>query len=367
MKCSARTLASPANLICVVFIAAFFTIYEISRELGRLRTWCDHVSPSSTSEGVSSSSHSHVCSPRSCAFPLSDVALHIPAITLAGQVVSPPHLLVATNFYGKCQFGEGEKICNDFKSGIIGDLHVLQAAATSLHGQCSTTTLVVDVGANIGQFSNFFLAMGCRVFAIEPQRPMQNMIISSAIVNGFSDRLVLFRGALASQEGSMNITAPWSPGGRHLNPLKAKYISTKTFTLTQVISSHVRFLKIDVDGPEALILPALGDCIRQYEIDNIMAELSVSLWHTFGIPRDKMAEILLHVFDGRYSIYLTASSEFPLYSPDVLRKLTFLEEFHFFTKIYYVPRRFLEEVLKMNNYSTKNLFFTKVYTPPANV
>lgn len=61
---------------------------------------------------------------------------------------------------------------------------------TILKGQCDNddfrrNPLVVDVGANLGYFTNYAASFGCRVKAFEPIPVLNRHIAYSAALNGF--------------------------------------------------------------------------------------------------------------------------------------------------------------------------------------
>jgi FkbM family methyltransferase len=312
--------------------------------------------------GISSNSHSDndVCFPDQCGSPYEDVAIHVPPYARGGKLLIPGYRLVATDLYGKCYFGESGSNCESLAKGDVSDKHVLESILTSLQGGCFGSQ-TIDLGANIGQFTSVLLSMGCTVTAVEPQRPLQNMLISSAVLNGFSDRLTLYRGAVAEKDGEVIITALWVPGGMQNNPMKKGSMLSKAFSLDGIIRSDVKYLKIDIDGPEARLLAPLQKLTNLYNINNVMTELTLKSWPKFGVALEEADRKILEIFDERYTIFLTCETAIAKYPANELEKLHLLVDYHYFEKLYIVPRSSLRDVLQMNNWSTKNLFFSRNY------
>ena len=81
----------------------------------------------------------------------------------------------------------------------------------TLVGTCEETTLVVDVGANIGSHSSFPAALGARVISVEPHPYHARRLFHMAHLNDWNMRV--FSGAADSRDGFAQINIL---GGGHL-------------------------------------------------------------------------------------------------------------------------------------------------------
>ena len=100
----------------------------------------------------------------------------------------PSHLLVGPTSMGDCALPD-LTYCGEYGQGLA-DPHVLQASIAALRDKCDKveikkSALVFDWGSNVGQFSLFYRAMGCRVVAVEPQPRMNWHFKASMLVNGW--------------------------------------------------------------------------------------------------------------------------------------------------------------------------------------
>jgi FkbM family methyltransferase len=113
----------------------------------------------------------------------------------------------------------------------------------------SPGALVVDLGANLGNFTSLALAQhgDVRVIAVEASRSLANNIRESAVLNGWADRVAVKRAFLG--------LATKSQLGVAANPdyEDARYLSEREF-LDEFDIRHVDFLKCDIEGSEFFLL-----------------------------------------------------------------------------------------------------------------
>ena len=81
----------------------------------------------------------------------------------------------------------------------LWDVHVLSVLEDAVGPRCEHGGLAVDVGTNIGFFSNALLAMGCRVAGFEMQSDVAALVELSAKLNGAGDRLRMNVGAVSDK------------------------------------------------------------------------------------------------------------------------------------------------------------------------
>ena len=120
---------------------------------------------------------------------------------------------------GACALGQ-EILCERYSRGSSADPHVLQTITTALSHRCHPdrfdefeAPLVWDIGSNVGQFTLIMRAMGCRVFAVEPQPSMNWFHKGSIIANGWYDNgITLIEKGLGETKGIITLTKLWQPG-----------------------------------------------------------------------------------------------------------------------------------------------------------
>lgn len=130
--------------------------------------------------------------------------------------------------------------------------------------------LVFDIGANIGQRTGWFLELGCKVVAVEPQESQFDHIPTAA---------TRFLGAVGATAGVETFyVCPLSP---YLSTLSTEYVDqvhaqpgiggnvytatrTTVVTMDDLIAQHgvPAFTKIDVEGGELGVLQGLSTPLR---------------------------------------------------------------------------------------------------------
>ena len=158
--------------------------------------------------------------------------------------------------------------------------------------------IVVDVGANIGEFSNHILqhSLQAKVIAIEPNRQLCGKALDELALN-FSDRFQFFPKALGTLTGQGILFGANAMNGqlastRKLNPLSAGWEShheivsdeeknpTNQSVEIEAVAEFLRifqiqeieFLKIDTQGSD---LEILGEFLRLCKIKSGVIEVDV--------------------------------------------------------------------------------------------
>ena len=303
------------------------------------------------------------------------------------KVLVPSHWMVLLDGMGKCALPGGESFCEDYRKGVA-DRHVLQAIGTVLMGRChpdqtnatSATTasstaasvatkkerpLVWDLGSNVGQFSLFMRAMGCRVVAVEPQPAMNWFHRASRHVNGWDSSTskdgahVIIPMAVSDIPGNITLTKLWQPGNKNAGTLTVDTITIQRLAeLNQY--KEVEIVKIDIDGPELYSLRGIADLVGRNKlvVKNIIAELTVSAWHSFGFKDDVVIQLFEKYYSLGYTIYLVGEGEFPSYPKHIMSKLRRVQNMGELALLYEVPVHMVKDVLFMNKKVTKNLFMS---------
>jgi FkbM family methyltransferase len=109
--------------------------------------------------------------------------------------------------------------------------------------------LVIDMGANMGNFTSLALAQHAdvRVIAVEPSLSLTNILRSTAAKNGWSDRISVKRAFIGTATRTQ-ITISDSP-----DYTGAPFISEQEF-LDELGIQKVDFLKCDIEGSEFFLL-----------------------------------------------------------------------------------------------------------------
>ena len=140
--------------------------------------------------------------------------------------------------------------------------------------------LVFDVGANMGNRSKIFRAIGARVVAFEPQSHCANFL--AAAFRGDAG-YTLKQMALSDREGELTmhlsdahvlstLDQEWmdrmNQGGRFAHRWNRTEV-VKVSTLDLAIAAHglPDFIKIDVEGHELSVLRGLGQPVRQLSLE----------------------------------------------------------------------------------------------------
>lgn len=115
------------------------------------------------------------------------------------------------------------------------------------------SSVVVDLGANIGLFTTLAARRGCRVLAVEAQRGFRREIERRLERNGVGDLVTIETALVGGAEGLLADPAKLETAS-HYEPGQ----ELPSVTMAELLSKHaverVDFLKMDVEGSEFAIL-----------------------------------------------------------------------------------------------------------------
>jgi FkbM family methyltransferase len=136
----------------------------------------------------------------------------------------------------------------------------------------SKGALVVDLGANLGNFTNLALAQhpDVRVIAVEPSLTLSESLRSSVANNGWTDRVSVLR-AFVGATTSVQANVADSPDYMGVPSL------TESGFLDEFGITHIDFLKCDIEGSEFFMLE------RDSRILAITQNLAIEV-HAWGGP-----------------------------------------------------------------------------------
>lgn len=126
---------------------------------------------------------------------------------------------------------------------------------------------VIDIGANVGMFSIYVKKRyGCKVIAFEPVPQNFEQLKKNIVLNGLSlDDFELHNCAITDVDGGeITIGSPDRCSGSSSAFYGENLSVCKTETLDKYITPECKYLKIDCEGGEYVIIPAILDKLNQF-------------------------------------------------------------------------------------------------------
>ncbi len=185
--------------------------------------------------------------------------------------------------------------------GVVNEASLLNPYLAPGYVTVGTDAVVVDVGANIGDFT-MQAARLCpqgRVVAVEPLSAHVRQIRLHADLNGFG-HVTSVRAALGATDGVADIEVTGLTSRPAAGGVAAERVPQQTLAslLREAGLTHVDLLKLDCEGAEWDILPAARDllphiaqicmeyhCEREWTPERLAAwlrERGYRVWHTSG-------------------------------------------------------------------------------------
>jgi FkbM family methyltransferase len=161
---------------------------------------------------------------------------------------------------------------------------------------------VIDIGANQGFFSCYAASRGARVYAFEPSPESFKRLRSNVEVNGFSSLVTMSQAAVSTESGKATLRCSDHLGGgantiveSHASALSgqagirySEAIEVQTVPFEAVLAGipgSVRLCKIDCEGAEFSLIPAIRDPSR---FDSIAME-----FHPRAYPLQDLIAIMM--------------------------------------------------------------------------
>ena len=179
--------------------------------------------------------------------------------------------------------------------------------------------VLLDIGANIGYVSSFFLhkVADSRVIAVEPQ-PAALELLTANLVQ-FDDRFDIFPVGISDHAGSAHLTIdPNNIGDARIS--ERGEVQVKLTTGDELFSdlSKIDLIKIDVQGHEEKVLKSMQATIMRlrprailFEDDGRTIRRISELLHSYKIRAIKKTMLgfkIVEVGSGRYDNYLATLS-----------------------------------------------------------
>lgn len=163
--------------------------------------------------------------------------------------------------------------------GVLNRIEKLYFAYTGGHVSLSPGDIVIDCGANIGEFSLYCHLRGASVFAFEPD-PIEFRALKANAKNKFiAKEYALWKNShgvdfyLANDTGDSGIFSPGNAGSSA--PVRVKTISLNEFISKRISSSSlpcpVKLLKLEAEGAEIEIIEGALEVLSR--IQYIAADL----------------------------------------------------------------------------------------------
>eukprot|EP01126_Amoeba_proteus_P052257 TRINITY_DN6294_c0_g1_i5.p1 TRINITY_DN6294_c0_g1~~TRINITY_DN6294_c0_g1_i5.p1 ORF type:complete len:197 (+),score=30.49 TRINITY_DN6294_c0_g1_i5:475-1065(+) len=185
--------------------------------------------------------------------------------------------------------------------------------------------IVIDAGANIGVYTILAASTGKTVFSFEPIPQHTEMIRRSLALNGWSNRVHLYRNGLADFRSKMKINFhTFNKGGATLNHLNtsvnkesdgrwAEEIEIETILLDDVlphmqeVSDNLVFWKADIEGYESRMFRGSVKVFDYYEPNIIIFEI---LGKSFAFTECHLEKLLHAIMDLGYGLKNLRTKEF---------------------------------------------------------
>lgn len=175
----------------------------------------------------------------------------------------------------------------------------------------------IDIGANIGAFSLLAASKitNGKIYAFEPSPHILPILKQNIALNNKFDRIEIEKVAASDKEGNINFDISETPDYNHIvssNEVKRKSINilTKTidFFLKRKNISHVKLIKIDVEGAEMIVLKGMQKSLQQRKVDALIIEVNKLSFARFGFSVKDMRGYLedfgynLYMFNNTYEL-----------------------------------------------------------------
>jgi FkbM family methyltransferase len=166
---------------------------------------------------------------------------------------------------------------------LTGSYSVLQEPQITrlFETQVKKTSIVVDVGANIGWFSLVAAKRARQVHAFEPEPMSYGLLQKSIAANGF-DNILAHPFCVSDHDGVETLYISDSRNkGTHsiVRKTAPKGIQVSSVTLDTLFpTERIDLLKLDVEGAESKVLDGAQRLIEERRIGQIIMEWNPSFW-----------------------------------------------------------------------------------------
>jgi FkbM family methyltransferase len=167
---------------------------------------------------------------------------------------------------------------------LTGSYSILQESQITklFESLVKKTSIVVDVGANIGWYSLLAAKSAKRVHAVEPDPRSYSLLLKSIAANKF-DNIVAHPCCVSDHDGVETLYISNTRNkGLHSIVWKAglQSVLVRSVTLDALFpTENIDLLKLDVEGAESKALAGARKLVRDRRIKQIIMEWNPSFWH----------------------------------------------------------------------------------------
>lgn len=205
-----------------------------------------------------------------CAYFARDWAQNWPTVIVATKTVPSFRISLHPEEYDPLRWTIAKK-------GYYYDTSLTRLTQKLLLGRSSS--VVVDVGANIGWLSLYAMALGHKVHSFEPNSRNIARLCQSIEENNFQHLAVLHHAGVGAEDGSLTLRQPKNPGAATVwtNVSSRELVyeeKVNIVTLSGTMHEDATLLKIDVEGYEGHVLRGAHSWLRQFLVTAIYVELN---------------------------------------------------------------------------------------------
>ncbi|UJR32299.1 hypothetical protein I4U23_019763 [Adineta vaga] len=213
---------------------------------------------------------------------------------------TPPYRVATKN--GETPYPEGYRV----QAKLLDELRLYEIC------QRDPSTIVVDVGAYLGDFGMYAAACGCTVYMFEIQSDMISLIRSSIQHNAFSDsRIFVYHNAVSDEPNGTTVT--YVPEGS-ATKISDGISSVQTIRLDDIVwtSSSIYILKVDVEGFELNVLRSAKSLFAKRRIRHLIFKYTP--WWTDRAPQQTLLPFVKRELRAKF-IYTLNPTENVIYGP----------------------------------------------------
>jgi len=166
------------------------------------------------------------------------------------------------------RFGDCAYLCRISDINTLIEMYDLKEYQKEPHFMPKVGDLVVDVGANIGEYAIWAAKVAGpqgRVIAFEPNPHAISLLRRNVTLNGLKNVTIITK-AVHAKKGTVKIyTCPETTSSDSVLPISKQSYMTKAMTLDSALSQERRIdlIKMDIEGAEYLALQGAHQVLRK--------------------------------------------------------------------------------------------------------
>lgn len=188
----------------------------------------------------------------------------------------------------------------DFKTSyipeILKELYRERVYFPYLEQDGRTDLVILDVGCNIGLFTQYAYPFASKIYSVEPSKTHLEVLEHMVKFNKMDDKVTIIGKAVSNKNGTADFYHPDNVTMFSLkdavtndkeNKETVETVDMETL-FTQNNIKHVDFMKLDVEGVECEIIGSPSFAKVADRIDSMVVE-----WHTWSMRNPKQIETTL--------------------------------------------------------------------------